>query len=273
MNKLLLRTISGLIYVGIIITCILLGYDAVCVLSVILAILGFYEFSKINGLYTQNSLLTKALDFVGVISLTLIPVRFPIFIFIWLLTIELRLICELYTKDNKPIEHLSKSIFGQIYLGIPFMCLLILCAWIDSTKLILAIFLFIWLSDTGAFIFGSLFGKHKLFERISPKKTWEGFCGGLAVNIIVAAAIAIYFTDFFGLTFISNNILGWIGLGVLVTISATYGDLVESLMKRSANVKDSGNIIPGHGGILDRIDSLLLAAPIATIYIILINLL
>ena len=124
---------------------------------------------------------------------------------------------------------------------------------------LLALFVFIWVNDSFAYLTGSLFGKHRMFERISPKKSWEGFIGGAAFTIAASVIFANYFTQL--------PLWGWIGFAILMIIFGTLGDLVESLFKRTLNVKDSGNILPGHGGILDRIDSVIFSIPALFIYV------
>ena len=133
--------------------------------------------------------------------------------------------------------------------------------------LVLMMFVMIWLNDTGAYCVGSLFGRHRLCERLSPKKSWEGFWGGMAFCII-AGAVCCFINN--GWSMASEgcaiSLVKWVGLGMLVSLMSTWGDLFESLIKRSLGVKDSGHLIPGHGGILDRIDSLLLVAPATFVY-------
>ena len=129
--------------------------------------------------------------------------------------------------------------------------------------MLLALFIFIWLNDTGAFCVGTLIGKRRLFERISPKKSWEGFWGGLGLCILLAVVISYWFNDVFS----GPNLYTWIGLSIVVSVFSTLGDLCESLIKRSIGVKDSGKLLPGHGGILDRIDSLLLVSPTALFFL------
>ena len=129
----------------------------------------------------------------------------------------------------------------------------------------LSVFIFLWTNDTGAYCSGSLFGKHKLFPRISPAKSWEGSIGG-GVFVLIAAAIVGYFANS-GESLHTLNIPEWMGLGLVVAVFGTWGDLVESLFKRTIGVKDSGNILPGHGGMLDRFDSSLMAIPAAVIYL------
>ena len=124
---------------------------------------------------------------------------------------------------------------------------------------VLAIFVFIWVNDTAAFVVGSLFGKHKFIERISPKKTVEGFIGGIVFSVLAAVILSKFFTDY--------SLAFWIGFSIVTALFGTLGDLFESLIKRTYEVKDSGSLIPGHGGILDRIDSLLIAIPAVYIYL------
>ncbi len=132
---------------------------------------------------------------------------------------------------------------------------------------LLAMFILIWLSDTGAFCVGSLMGRHKLFKRISPKKSWEGFFGGLLFCLAASAFFYFYGNGVFGYL----NLWQLLGMGAVVCVFGTWGDLVESLIKRSLGVKDSGSLLPGHGGILDRIDSLLLVTPALLLYLVGVN--
>ena len=129
----------------------------------------------------------------------------------------------------------------------------------------LCVFIFLWLNDTGAYCSGSLFGKHKLFPRISPGKSWEGSIGGGILVMIVAAFIGYYTNENGQISQLS--VLGWVGLGLIVVVFGTWGDLVESLFKRTLGIKDSGKIMPGHGGMLDRFDSSLMAIPASVVYL------
>lgn len=176
------------------------------------------------------------------------------------------LIAELYAKGANPIKNWSLAIFGQFYIAGSFSLLNFISAKPNTpgeisyvSVYVLAIFIFIWLNDTGAYLIGSLLGKHRLFERISPKKSWEGFWGGFVV--------ALLSSFIFSWTFPGAHWLSWLGLATVVVIAGTYGDLLESLIKRTLEVKDSGKILPGHGGMLDRFDSIILAIPAAYIFI------
>lgn len=157
-----------------------------------------------------------------------------------------------------------KSIMGVMYIGVPLLTLNLLYIYdINNTSwLVLVMFAMIWLNDTGAYLVGSAIGRHKLFERLSPKKSWEGFFGGM-LFCIIAAVLLQWFYMGPELGYLSVTV---IALGVIVPVFATWGDLAESMIKRSLNVKDSGHILPGHGGILDRIDSLLLVVPAVVVW-------
>ena len=177
------------------------------------------------------------------------------------------MISELYLKKENPILNWAYSMFSQLYIALPFAMLNILAFNYDPTYssvsynpiLPLSIFIFLWLNDTGAYCIGSLIGKHRLFERISPKKSWEGSIGGGVVAIGVSFVLAHYFPFM--------SMWEWAGLALVVVIFGTWGDLTESLLKRQLHVKDSGTILPGHGGMLDRFDSALMAIPAAVAYI------
>jgi phosphatidate cytidylyltransferase len=195
------------------------------------------------------------------------------------LTIIYLLVSELYLNNPNPLQNWAFSMMALLYIALPFSLLGLLAielrtveglgmplAVIYNWMLPLSIFIFLWTSDSGAYIFGSWLGKHRLFPRISPKKSWEGSIGGALVALVASQIIAIWSNDFSPSSDLLNR-LGWAGLALVVVIFGTWGDLVESLLKRKLGIKDSGNILPGHGGMLDRFDSSLLAIPAATIYI------
>lgn len=175
-------------------------------------------------------------------------------------------ISELFLKGTNPIQSLAYAVLGQIYLAIPLSLLSYLAFSYDIANgityhyaFLLALFVFIWVNDSFAYLTGSLFGKHRMFERISPKKSWEGFAGGAIFTIAASVFFANFFTQL--------PLWGWIGFAMIMIIFGTLGDLVESLFKRTLNVKDSGNLLPGHGGILDRIDSVIFSIPALFIYV------
>ena len=191
----------------------------------------------------------------------------------YLVTIIYLLIAELYLRQDDPIQDWAYTMLSQMYIALPFSLLNVLAFTANgsgvvafNTLLPLSVFVFLWVNDTGAYCVGSLLGRHKLFPRISPGKSWEGSIGG-AVFVLAAAWAVSYFLDGVMLT-----LPQWLGLGLVVVVFGTWGDLVESLFKRTLGIKDSGSILPGHGGMLDRFDSSLLAIPAAVVYLYTISL-
>lgn len=176
---------------------------------------------------------------------------------------------ELYASHPSPIVNLGAIMLSQMYIVLPLSLINVLAFKTKSFTCFsdevpfyvipLAIYIFIWANDTGAYLSGSLLGKHKLFPRISPKKSWEGFAGGI-VGALAMGAIGSYV--------VGGGLGMWLGLALVVAITSVFGDLVESMFKREAGIKDSGRIMPGHGGILDRFDALLISSPFAFVYLI-----
>lgn len=185
---------------------------------------------------------------------------------LWLILIPgvvLIFIGELYRKETAPFANLSYTILALVYILIPF-CFFHELGFLNfdgnySWLFPIAFFSMLWASDTGAYLFGVRFGKTRLFERHSPKKSWEGFFGGLLTSLIVAAVFASQFSVL--------NYTEWAGLALIIVVAGTLGDLVESMLKRSFNTKDSGGLLPGHGGLLDRFDGLFLSAPLVYAYL------
>jgi phosphatidate cytidylyltransferase len=184
----------------------------------------------------------------------------------------LMMVAELYRKTDKPFDSLAHTLFGVVYTALPFsifpfaafgrsglLSILSHEGVSFSPGIIIGFFLLIWANDTGAYLSGMSLGRHKLFERISPKKTWEGFFGGM----IIAVAAAWLLSGWLGIV----SSWQWVVIALIVSISGTYGDLIESMLKRSTGVKDSGTILPGHGGFLDRFDSALVAFPLVYLFL------
>ncbi len=173
-------------------------------------------------------------------------------------------IFELYQNNEDHFTSIAFTIFGIVYVVIPmstinFMAFAGLNDAVYTYEYILAFFIILWVNDSAAYLVGSKFGKHKLFERISPKKTWEGTLGGAFFSVLAAFVISFFFQ--------SLSVSEWLIFAVIIAIFGVYGDLVESWLKRKAGIKDSGNIMPGHGGLLDRFDSTLFAAPMIFLYL------
>ncbi|NLY25830.1 MAG: phosphatidate cytidylyltransferase [Bacteroidales bacterium] len=189
---------------------------------------------------------------------------------VMILVYMLILIASAIFIQRKDILHgIIYSVFGQIYITMP-LSILMLISYSYQNNLagegydwvpILALFVFIWVNDTAAYFFGTLIGKHKLIEHISPKKSVEGFIAGIIFTLLASLIFGRLFPEF--------STLFWMGFAVVVALFGTLGDLFESLIKRTCIVKDTGHLIPGHGGILDRIDSLLVAVPAAYLFLIL----
>lgn len=271
-KKFIIRAISGILYGVLIIASLVIDNELLFdILFGLIAVLGIHEFNHLMSAEGRN--IEKSLDAVGGLLLFLVPVIWVIGgstlgIGLYLAYLVARLVVQLYIKQGNPLTSLSASLMGQVYVALPLSILSSLYHFVGQ-YMVLAMFAFIWISDTGAYMVGCLIGKHRLFERISPKKSWEGFFGGLGLSIIIAALAARFIPDGYVLL---SGYAQWILFAVLVTIFSTWGDLCESLIKRTVGVKDSGKLIPGHGGILDRIDSLLLVAPATLLYLLIIAL-
>ncbi len=277
MMNLVKRILSGVIYIALIVAAILLlDNSPVMYLLVfpLLIVLGIGEMITMAKDDATQSWLVNIIDMLGGAALF---VSFYLHYegatvesrTLWLLPVAayllLRTIVQLYRPRQNAVHSMERSFFALGYIALPVSLLNVIMS-ITAPRLLLGMFLFIWLYDTGAYCVGMLLGRHRLFERISPKKSWEGVIGGFAVCIAGAYVTHQWLDEFFQVP----ELTVWMGLGAIVAIFATLGDLVESLIKRTVGVKDSGNILPGHGGILDRIDSLLLVAPAVLIYLLLI---
>lgn len=267
-KNLLQRTFSGLIFIVITISSILyhpFSFGAVFLILTFLALYEFYKLTNKPGSIDVNPI-------IGVIGgLILFTSCFlhayekaPIYIFsIYAVFIIITFVSELFLKKANPVNNWAYFFLGQVYIALPFSLLnYIIFTQGYQPWLLLAMFITLWVNDTGAYVTGMLIGKRKMFERISPKKTWEGFAGGAFFALISGYVFSRYIPDI--------SLIQWLLFSVLVVIFGTLGDLSESLLKRAENVKDAGKLIPGHGGILDRFDSMLLAAPVILIYLTLI---
>lgn len=272
MKNFIQRAITGILFVAVIIGCILYNPLLFGILFAGITALTIREFA---GLVNQkeNVGVNRTLTMVGgsYLFLAIMGYCWNIYdskIFIPYLVILIYIIIrELYLKQNNPIHNWAYSMMSQLYIALPFALLNVLAFHTDITQssvqynpiIPLSVFIFIWINDTGAYCVGSTCGKHRLFERISPKKSWEGSIGGGVLAILISLVMA-HFYPFM-------SVFTWIGFALTVVVFGTWGDLVESLFKRQLGIKDSGSILPGHGGWLDRFDSALLAIPAVVIYL------
>lgn len=293
MNNIVLRAISGGLYVALIVFSLIFRDIYFCILCICFGVLAIVEFDNLtaykrvktddessHSTHRQLPLAAMALDVYGIIALTLpcigitfynnlhgILIYFTAGAIMWLFYAIIRCYITIYQNGENAVKDLAYSMLGQIYLGIGLVSAQFLS--LQSTGLVLLIFILIWINDTGAFLVGSAIGRRRLFPRLSPKKSWEGFLGGLFLGIAISIVFlgtgltsSLMFYPIFGpweIAFI---------LPIVVSITGTFGDLFESMIKRSVGAKDSGNLIPGHGGILDRIDSMLFAMPATCVFML-----
>ena len=277
MKNLILRTITGILFVVCLVAGIVWNPFSLLILFTAITALTVWEFTTIAnrhmGLHVNRFIttITAAYLFAAVWAFNTNVMGAEVFI-PYLISVIYLLVSELYFDRTDTVQTWAMTFMAQLYIALPFASLNTLCFIGTPAGLTyyywyaLAVFIFLWSSDTGAYVFGSLLGKHRLFPRISPKKSWEGSVGG-AVTAVVASQIIASFVPFAETLSETLSRLLWAGLAVVVVVFGTWGDLVESLLKRKVGIKDSGNILPGHGGMLDRFDSALLAIPAAVIYI------
>ncbi len=252
MNNILVRTLSGAVFISVILIPLFLK-NPLCFSLVLFVfmVLGLMEYGKLFQNSNEvrinwwlNILFCLAACYLLLHSDAIFV--FPLF-FIWSLI-------ELWRKKEHPLINIGVSLFGFMYICIPILLAITMHHKDENSFPLLAgMFILIWTNDTFAFLSGKFFGKTKLFERISPKKTWEGTIGGVLFTIAMAFALSSLFD--------SERILFWVISSAIIAPAAIFGDLLESLFKRSLGVKDSGNIMPGHGGILDRFDATFFALP------------
>ena len=270
MSNLLQRIITALLGVGLILAALLYGHLTFALAFLIIMVLTLREFYGLARKSGSNPFHNWGLLF----SVALYALVYAVLSnelsaqWLWLL-LPLLFLCFIfplyYLERTHPIQCLAITLLGVIYIAVPF-CLLLVVGFSGAEydfSLILGLLLAQWASDSGAYIAGKTLGRTKLFEKVSPNKTWEGTIGGALIALGILYTWSIYFN--------SLQTLEWLGLALIVVIFGSFGDLVESLFKRSLAIKDSGSAIPGHGGFLDRFDGLLLALPFATAYIMMLS--
>lgn len=240
------------------------------------AVIGMNEFFLLSG---QNDGRKKNLayylfgmliyTFIGLIGLGYLDKEY---FFLLILLFPITVLLELFRKSGGSWARIGSYFAGWFYVAVPFglLCVLFLTPAFENhgqlpatetyfSGFLLGLFAIVWASDIFAYLTGSMFGKHKLFERLSPKKTWEGSLGGLIFALLAAYALSIIYDQL--------SLVEWMVLAVIIVVTGTFGDLSESFLKRQAGVKDSGKLFPGHGGMLDRFDATLFAAPFVVVYV------
>jgi phosphatidate cytidylyltransferase len=259
-SNLALRVITGLIGSAAIVFCLVFSewtYFGVFFVICFFSLSEFYKLVGLDGMVPQKTLGMICGLFIYSISFFIEEGRLPYqYYFLLFPMMSLVFIIKLYKRtERKPFTNIAFTILGILYTAVPFALLNVATYEHHqyNYEIITGCLFILWATDTGAYFAGTYFGKSKLFERISPKKSWEGAVGGAILAMIFAYGFSIYFT--------SLPSWQWLCVGAIIVVGGIYGDLVESLLKRSIEIKDSGNSLPGHGGFLDRFDGLLISAP------------
>ena len=291
MNNFIVRTITSVIFVAVIVASFLRAETMILLFALVTG-MTVWEFTGLVNDRPQV-IVNRMITTVASVYLFFAMAGFcseltPSAVFIpYLITLIYLMVAELYLKHEDPIHDWAYTMMTQLYIALPLSLLNALAFHLTPENdvvydlvLPLCMFVFLWINDAGAYICGSLLGKHKLFPRISPGKSWEGSIGGGILVMLVAASIP-YLLEQISLLAPHSSLptphsplltphfssLQWAGLGLVIVMFGTWGDLIESLFKRTLGIKDSGNVLPGHGGMLDRFDSSLLAIPAAVVYI------
>jgi phosphatidate cytidylyltransferase len=273
-KTLVVRALSGAVYVSLILFAILVND---CVFAVVFAILSALTTYEFHILTNKQEKVSVNPFFGAIFSLLMFAVFFTSNIdhrdnsrltdIIYIVIVILFLICPFYIfikeiikkQTDNPVNSIAYTFLGQIYVALPFAMLNIMLVK-GSSLILLALFVIIWINDTFAYLAGSALGRHRLCQRISPKKSWEGFFGGAVGALIAGYVFSLFVSEL--------SLWQWLVFALITVIFGTFGDLFESLIKRTIGVKDSGKIMPGHGGFLDRFDSLLFAVIPIVIFLV-----
>ncbi len=284
MKNFLTRTATGLLFLVVMVGCILFSPYSYAALMLFIMVVMMYEFYRMT--LGRGKCLQKTLGILAGVAAWLasfmiagplseqtfsLVIALPMLAFACWITL---LVQQLYQHSEKPFELIAYTLLGFFYIVVPLM-ILNFVAYINfpmsystyNGTLLLALFIILWCSDVGAYCFGMLFGrhgKHKLFPSVSPKKSWEGYFGGLLMALAAGYVMSL-------VGFLSFGIVHALVMAALIHVFGVFGDLIESMLKRSVGVKDSGKIMPGHGGLLDRFDAALVAFPVACLYLLIIQ--
>jgi phosphatidate cytidylyltransferase len=270
MKNLLTRTISGIVFIGIMVGCLLGGdipYACLMLFLVVGMLSEFYALTLGRGQWAQKIIgmlcgVSLWIDSFFLLKILSSVTNIVVFLMLLCVFVFLLLIFALFKQEQKPFLTVAYIVSGVLYIAVPLSFINMIGVY--DRAVLLGLFIILWSNDVGAYVFGMLFGrkgKHKLFPSISPKKSWEGFIGGVLTALAAGYALSSLGMMTYGL---SHGLV----IALLIAVFGVLGDLIESMLKRSVGVKDSGKLIPGHGGLLDRFDAALLALPVACIYIL-----
>lgn len=271
MKNLIVRALTGAVYVALLVGCTVCHPLAAFVFFTLVSVATLWEFGTIMNRHYGAEVVRPVNALAGALlssSVWLFSMGAPSagqMVALYGVTLLYLLVSELYRQSADPIRNWTLTFASQLYVAVPFALLPVISVGTEGYTwvYVLSLFVFLWTNDTGAYLCGSALHnvfQAKLFERISPKKSWVGSIGGGILTLLVAALISRWDT--------SLTLLQWLGFALVVVFFGTWGDLVESLLKRQLGIKDSGNILPGHGGMLDRFDSALLSIPAVVIYMV-----
>lgn len=280
LKNLIIRTISGVVLLAVVLGAAFagpIGYGALLLLITGVGVWEFYAMARAKGVEPQRELgivgsLGLTLGGVGILCANYLDYEFEQLIILGIgvaaLAIMFIFVVEVFRNRQTPIHNIATTILGIVYVGLPMAVMAIIPMLLQNPNFkdphwnawyFLFYLFLVWGNDVFAYLCGITLGKHKLCERLSPKKSWEGFIGGI-LGAVAMGAVAAWWLD--------ESYIFWVGLAIVVALTSVIGDLVESMFKRDAGVKDSGKIMPGHGGMLDRFDALLVSAPFALVYIV-----
>ena len=275
MKNLVVRTLSGLVLAAVVLGAIVWSQWSFGALLAALLVGGMYEFYTLAG--KQGNAPQRVVGLVAGVVLFVLNFAFVsddieilgdarqafgCGLAFLLLLLPAMFICELYRRQGNPAADIGTTLMGVVYVALPFsvMCYIPMIGSDVWNPWVMLFYIFIiWCNDVFAYLVGMSVGRHRLFERLSPKKSWEGFFGGVAGAVVMGLVAA---------RVLDGGYVAWAGLALVAAVSGVLGDLVESMFKRAADVKDSGALIPGHGGVLDRFDAMLLSAPFVFVYML-----
>jgi phosphatidate cytidylyltransferase len=272
-QNLITRTITGAVFIALIIGSLIahpFAFAGIIFVIMIAGLLEFFRLANQNEVFPQkiHGLIAGSIIYIILVAISLELIS-KLFLAFLPLLIMVFFVAEFFRNKPNTMQNIAFSVLPMVYISVPLAMLVFLTGPLITGNnphwhIAFGFFIILWSDDTFAYLTGIMIGKHKLFEKISPKKTWEGSIGGLIFGFIAAYILSVFFTEL--------NTMQWMGAALIIAVTGTLGDLSESLLKRKFNVKDSGTLLPGHGGVLDRFDSVLFSAPALFCYLVLLNL-